>query len=233
MNTSHEFWTDRLSAYLDGELQPEESAALEDHLEACGGCRTVLEELREVTRRARALPGSEPGDGLWGAIEARLGEDPLADTVIPLRVGVPPRAGRQGSARRPMIGLPQAVAAGFILLAGGWMAGSRFAARPAPGGPVGGETGDIHLVEAAGVIPGGLAEEVERLERAVLTRAGRLDDEARARVIRNLEVIDRAIRESLRALETDAESEYLRDHLGETVERKRSYLTQLSRLLEA
>lgn len=232
MTTSHEFWTDRLSAYLDSELAPEEAKALEDHLADCAGCTTVLDELREVARRARALPGIEPGNELWQVIEGRLGEDPLAEAVIPLRAGVTASAGGSRAVRRFSLGLPQAMAAGLVLLAGGWLAGSSLAVRPGTD-TLGAGAGEVHLVEAAGVIPGGLADEVVRLQEAVLSRSGSLDEATRARVLRNLQVIDRAIGESLRALEVDGESEYLRDHLGETVERKRSYLLQLTRLLEA
>ena len=38
----HDTWNDRLSEYLDGELEPRERAALETHLAGCVECRADL-----------------------------------------------------------------------------------------------------------------------------------------------------------------------------------------------
>ena len=40
---------ENLSAWLDGELDPELTSLVGEHLESCGECRQLLEELREVT----------------------------------------------------------------------------------------------------------------------------------------------------------------------------------------
>src|SRR5262249_29479167 len=45
--THEEQWTDKLSDFLDGELTPDERAAVEAHLQGCAACATVLEELRQ------------------------------------------------------------------------------------------------------------------------------------------------------------------------------------------
>ena len=47
---------ERLSAYLDGELAPDDAAALERHLATCPECRDDLAGLREVRALLRALP---------------------------------------------------------------------------------------------------------------------------------------------------------------------------------
>lgn len=47
---------ERLSAYLDGELAPDDVAALERHLATCAECRDELAGLREVRTLLRALP---------------------------------------------------------------------------------------------------------------------------------------------------------------------------------
>lgn len=39
-----------MSAYLDGELPPAEAARVEEHVAACEGCETVLEEFRDTIR---------------------------------------------------------------------------------------------------------------------------------------------------------------------------------------
>src|SRR5262249_11801788 len=51
-----DLWTDRLSEYLDGELESAERLELERHLASCGACATALEDLREVAARAASLP---------------------------------------------------------------------------------------------------------------------------------------------------------------------------------
>ena len=44
----HDEWNDRLSEYLDGELEPAEQRALEAHLAGCAECRA---DLRLASRR--------------------------------------------------------------------------------------------------------------------------------------------------------------------------------------
>src|SRR5215469_11100979 len=47
---------ERLSAYLDGELDETERAALEQHLPTCEECRSLLAELRETRSLLQAMP---------------------------------------------------------------------------------------------------------------------------------------------------------------------------------
>ncbi|HEX5726192.1 MAG TPA: zf-HC2 domain-containing protein [Longimicrobiaceae bacterium] len=83
---TYDEWTDRLSEYLDDELAPGERDALDEHLRECDGCRTVLEELRQVTLRAASLRDSFPEKGLWPEIARRIGhpEVELSAPVIDL-----------------------------------------------------------------------------------------------------------------------------------------------------
>jgi anti-sigma factor RsiW len=65
--------TDRLDAFVDGDLPAEEAAEVQRHLEGCLACRTQLEQLSELLRRAAALPAEEqPPRDLWPQISARL-----------------------------------------------------------------------------------------------------------------------------------------------------------------
>lgn len=70
--TPETHWTDRLSEYLDGELNAAERQACESHLAGCADCARTLEDLRAVVARAAALPGDPPPAELWAGIEARL-----------------------------------------------------------------------------------------------------------------------------------------------------------------
>ena len=48
-----------LSAYLDGELAPERSAAIEAHVTSCEACASTLEGMRGVRAMLRALPETD------------------------------------------------------------------------------------------------------------------------------------------------------------------------------
>jgi len=60
-----------LSARLDGELDADEAALLEEHLGSCGDCRDLAERLEAVDRTA-ALADIRPRPGLQGELEARI-----------------------------------------------------------------------------------------------------------------------------------------------------------------
>ncbi len=61
-----------LSAYLDGELEPAERAAIEVHLRGCAACADLLEDLRHLdAAAAEELPPPVPAD-LAGRISRRL-----------------------------------------------------------------------------------------------------------------------------------------------------------------
>jgi mycothiol system anti-sigma-R factor len=49
----------RLSEYLDGELDPEVCAGLEEHMDDCPPCQAFLESLRRTVDLTRHLPGQE------------------------------------------------------------------------------------------------------------------------------------------------------------------------------
>ena len=60
-----------LSARLDGELGGEEAALLDEHLLACGDCRSLADRL-EAVDAVVALGGIEPRAGLEEELEARI-----------------------------------------------------------------------------------------------------------------------------------------------------------------
>src|SRR3954462_15409207 len=65
-------WTDRLSEYVDGELDAATREALETHLATCAQCRATRGELERVVAGARQVGYREPAKDLWGAIEATI-----------------------------------------------------------------------------------------------------------------------------------------------------------------
>lgn len=102
-------WRERLSEYLDGELESGERERLERHRAGCAECTLALEELRRVVAFAHALPDRPPSGDLWPAIARDIRSGSLAH-----RPGIaPPSAAIR---RRPsrLVGL--AVAASFALV---------------------------------------------------------------------------------------------------------------------
>src|SRR5512132_438667 len=68
-------WTDRLSEYVDGELDAPTRQALEAHLTTCATCRATCDALERVVARARRVRYHEPAQDLWSAIERTIGEE--------------------------------------------------------------------------------------------------------------------------------------------------------------
>jgi putative zinc finger protein len=69
MNDAH--LGDRLSVFLDGELDAQERAEAESHLRSCGECTRALEELAAVDALAREAPVAAP-DGYFDALPGRV-----------------------------------------------------------------------------------------------------------------------------------------------------------------
>lgn len=66
-----------LSAYLDGEVRPEEQALVGTHLATCEECRVELADLHAARAALRSLPVLEMPPGLAPA--------PPPEVVVPLR----------------------------------------------------------------------------------------------------------------------------------------------------
>jgi anti-sigma factor RsiW len=218
-------WADRLSEYLDGELEAPERHTLEEHLAGCEACRATLEELRGVVARAGSLEDRSPAADLWPGIADRIGA-----------AGAERKAEARWRALRLTLTVPQLAAAAVALMAvsagGVWLANSRqaptptVAARPAAGAGL------------RGVAPVSLAEgpyesAVRDLQRVLDEGRGRLDT-ATVRVLeQNLHLIDAAIAECRQALAADPASAYLNAHLADIMQQKLELLRQAARLAAA
>ena len=208
-------WTSRLSEYIDDELDAGERAAAETHLAGCVECREALEELRQVVARAGDVTDAPPDADLWPAIATRIGAAHAARPPV--------------WQRRVSFTIPQAVAAGLVLVLGSaigvWTLVSGTAGGPgaAPDAP------------AASVVRASLADEtydhaVGDLEQVLAEGRDRLDPRTYAVIERNLLAIDRAIAASRRALETDPGNVYLNNHLATARQRKLSLLRRATAL---
>src|SRR5688572_13792261 len=71
----------RLSEYVDRTLGRDEHAQVARHLEACPACRTLVDDLREITRAAAALDPQVPPDRVWSRIETEIRRDRARGTT--------------------------------------------------------------------------------------------------------------------------------------------------------
>jgi hypothetical protein len=73
-------FAERLSEYLDGELDAAARAELERHLETCPSCQEDLAGLKQVVARLDAAPQAEPAQDLWPSLQGRIQADPRQET---------------------------------------------------------------------------------------------------------------------------------------------------------
>jgi anti-sigma factor RsiW len=239
MTPNRDAWTDRLSEYVDGELDPAERAALDVHLQLCEGCAGTVEELRAVLRRAGALEESAPGTDLWPAIEARI-TAPREARVLDLsdRAGrKAPRATGPGAwqPRRWSFTLPQLAAAAVLLvMLSSVTMWAVLARRPAAVSPSPGPLATspvAALVQPAGFESARYDAAIADLERVLREHRSQLDP-ATVRVIeQNLLIIDQATAQARQALAADPANRYLNGHLAAQLMRKMTLLRQATAIV--
>jgi hypothetical protein len=219
----NDLWTNRLSEYLDGELDNTERAALEAHLETCGHCYATLADLRHVVARAKTLEDREPAQDLWAGIRAGL---------TPARGVVTGRHAVRPSGRRFTFTVGQLLAASIalVLMSGGvmWLA-FRPGAQPSP------------IAQQETLSPEPSNRNVARwrvqsdmaiaeLQDALTVNESKLDT-ATVRIVReNLAVIDRAIAQAQHALRRDPGNTYLNLHLAKAMRQKIELLRRANAL---
>jgi hypothetical protein len=230
-NTTSDAYTDRLSDYIDGELDPRDRADVERHLAACAECRRVEAELRAVVARAAALPDRDPAADLWSGVASRIADARVAAFA--------PRTRRRFS-----FTLPQLAAAGIALmvLSGGlvWLASSGDPRVDFP--PVGAGTSVSPTAsygtagpDRADVAPVMLADRefagaVEDLQRLLAEGRHRLDPQTIRILEQNLATIDAAIEQSRAALANDPSNTFLNNHLAAAQQRKLALLRRATAL---
>jgi len=211
-------WTNRLSEYIDGELDSTEQAALEAHLATCGRCYATLGELRQVVARAKSLADTPPATDLWTGIAREI-----------RREHAPPRRDRLVRRRFSLtVGQLLAASIALVLLSAGgmWLATRQqpvntAVTRPRPTiTPVANWTSSTD---------GAIAD----LQAELIRNEKRLDT-ATVRIVRkNLAVIDRAIAEARMALRSDPGNAYLNLHLANTMRRKVELLRRVNDMAAA
>ena len=216
-------WTDRLSEYLDRELASAERIELESHLKTCAVCRVTLEELRAVVAQAGRLEDREPDADLWSGVRAAIG----GRQVIAID-------SRRKPSRRFSFSLSQLVAAAatLVLVSGGaaWLL-----FEPASGQGTEVQAGVPPRLEAQPVSfdrKGRADSAITELERILQDESGRLDTATVRILTQNLALIDRAIGQARKALESDPSNPYLNDHLARTMRKKIEVLRRAADLAQ-
>ena len=218
MNATHDSVNERLSEYVDGELDSADAAVVEAHLFACAACRVAVTDLRTVVAAAGRLPGRLPDADLWPGVAARIAPGGAASAAH--------------GWRRFSFTLPQLAAAGVLLmlLSGGLV----YQLRPAgsPGGPVT-EANDVRVDDS--IVPVSLVDPqydgaIADLERTLAAGRGRLDAETIQVLEQNLAAIDAAIEQCRAALEADPANAFLNRHLVSARQHKLSLLRRATAL---
>ena len=209
-----DLFTDQLSAYLDGELDPIRRRRLELHLGECRECASVLAELRALVAAAPFYQGRQPARDVWPGIRERLGD---AD-VVPIadRSERPPRSRR--------FSWPQLIAASLTMAVLG-AGGAWFALRS----PAGEDSPTPGRAAATSIRTVAAAETQYEAAIAELTRiveAGRGSlDTATVRVIdQSLRKIDAAIADARAAIQRDSTNVYLNRQVTANMRRKLTLL---------
>lgn len=230
----------RFSDLLEGDLSEAEVRDLEDHLDGCDSCEAVLEDLRRIRAQARDLSDIPPARDLWPdiirAIESgrEVEEDP---DVIRIHPGVSPLPARR---RVPGIrlSLPQAAAAGLILALLSGAVGARVGQGSPSGVPgtlvesvgAGGAAWVRQVGEATPALAS-TASEVARLEEVLAEHEEELDPITAEILDRNMAIIDKAILESIEALQADPGNRFLQANLERAVVAKGEYLREATHLV--
>jgi anti-sigma factor RsiW len=211
--------SDWLGDAVDGMLDAERQAQLDAHCRACGTCRALLNDLKEIRAAASTLDRLTPSPDVWRAITAQV--------QAPAVAGGPVRAGR-----RAMSWAPLAAAAALVVMLGtaAWFGiATDWRGR-------GGETASDLARSAASELQ--LAEQhyanaITALEQLMVGQDNALDPSVAAEIAESLTSIDRAIDDSRAALKSDPGSFVAQTSLLEALRMKVALLQETVSLMNA
>jgi hypothetical protein len=228
-------WTDLISEYLDGCLEPEARREMEAHLQECAACSSVLEDLRGIVARAASLPAPEPPAEIWAGIEARLraaSAAPTTHATAPARTRPARSPLAPWTSWRLSLTLPQLAAAcvALVALSGGlawYVSRAPEDSRDRAAVPMTSKAAATLETTDATI------EDIEELRRILEAGRDRLDPATVRSLEESLTAIDLAIRQGRTALQADPQNPYVRDHLDETMRRKVDLLRRATQLASA
>ena len=200
---------DQLGNLVDGAIDPEISAQLDEHCRGCDACRDLLNDLREIRAAAATLERFTPSPAVWSAIAAT--------------VSAPP------SRRYSWVELAAAAALAVMLGTAGWFA-------LGPRGHAGGDSPENLARNAASELH--LAEQhylnaITALEQLTIRSDAALDPAVAAEIAQSLQSIDRAIADSREALKTQPDSLVAQTSLLEALRMKVAVLQETVSLMNS
>jgi hypothetical protein len=231
----HTQWTDQLSDFLDGGLDEPAFGTLEEHLGECGACRAVLAELRSVRDAAAALEAPAPERDLWPGIAAVIGGTAATPPAQAGVIELPTARVVEPSLPGLFLTMPQMAAAAVVLVVTSvaltWAVGPGIGTRSiGDPGPI--TEAPVSMAADLAEPPADLVEELALLEGVLAEARARLDPNTIRILEKNLQVIERAIDDSKRALAVDPGNAFLRDHLEGAYREKASYLREATDLVQ-
>jgi hypothetical protein len=219
---------DRVSEYVDGEMDLAERELFEGRLNEDPELRSAVDEVQELVARAAGLGPIEPPRDLWQEIETRIAAGGVQRTHTP-----------QTPAPRPnWMKRMTLVAAGLAVMvisgsAGWWLHG---VGTPTAENVAGIERPAFESPEADASAANfadqedRLAGNIHDLETILIQYGDRLDPDTREAITENLRLIDAAIADAHQALQEDPNSDFLHAHITNSMERKVRLLEDAARL---
>ena len=219
---------ERLAAYIEGDLTPEERAHADQHLGECETCAEALVELRAIAGEAAQLPLLTPSRDLWAGIEARISTPITLLDRSPASVRrVPQRRWQYAIAAAALIAVgagatylfavrPGATTSPVLNVATQAPARSQDSLTPPQASPVAPATttaSNVSLRKKEMSATRVYDHEISLLDSLVHTRRESLDPKTVKIIEQNLKIIDKAIAESRAALAKDPKSPLLTNQL--------------------
>jgi hypothetical protein len=204
----------RLSAFIDGALEPGEQAEVRAHVERCPACSGLAQDLTRVRDGARSLGPIRPPDHVWLEVagQIRLREPREPHEAVPARM-------------RPALVQWIGLAAALVVITLGAYLFTRVT-RPAEL-----PTGNAQRPASVEAFTEELRLAIEHSERAgaelealIKSGEGSIDPTLADSLQRNLAVVNQAIAESRTALTNEPSSLSARASLFEALSRKISVL---------
>jgi predicted anti-sigma-YlaC factor YlaD len=214
-------WTDRLSEYVDGELDGATRAALEAHLATCAECRRTRDELVRVVARARGVGHRAPARDLWAPIEQSIGKSRPARRLVTF--SWPGLAAAAAVVALVAGGFAWTIASNRAQRGSTVVATPKDTAAPVPGAALG----------TSALAVASYREAAADLERAFAAGRSTLRPETMQVIEANLRAIDRAIAQTDSALQRDPGSTYLNQYLAATMQRKLKLLRRAVEITSA
>lgn len=213
----------RLDDLVDGALDDATRTETERHMQACAACRRHAEGLRSLLQEAASLPRSmAPARDLWPDIRGRIEDGKvLSGRFAP------------GSAASPWRNRALLTAAALALVVASSGITAVFLRTGAPASTAARSPGTVAAAVAWEEFTAAEQEYVrvtDELYEALEARRPELAPETVQVVEENLEMIDRAIRESRAALERDPANAGLANTLTDIYRKKADFLRAMSRI---